>query len=99
MYIKVVGHLWSFSKQRHTVAFNIQPIQDFKELSHYLAEMVYCHLAITKGVPLVREYLCLCISSLRASVMDTWQPCDFSHWMCEVIWSTVFISVALTPWY
>ena len=71
MYVKVVGHLRSFSKQRHIVAFNIRPIEDFNELSHHLAETVYCHLAVTKGVPVVRECLCLCISSLRASVMVT----------------------------
>ena len=57
MYVKVVGHLRSFSKQRHIVAFNIRPIEDFNELSHHLAETVYCHLAVTKGVPVVREYV------------------------------------------
>jgi len=41
------------------------------------------HLAVTKCVPEVRECLCLCISSLRASVMVMWQSCDFPEWTCD----------------
>ena len=83
MYGEVMGHLWPFSKHRRIITFNIWPIEDFNELSHHLAETVYCHLAVTKGVPVVRECLCLCISSLRASVMVMWQSCDFPHWTCD----------------
>lgn len=80
------SHHPSFSKQRHIVAFNIQPIQDFKELSHYLAETVYCHLAVTKGVPVVRVSLLVqffidsfCdghVTTLRLLTLNMWQSYD-----------------------
>ena len=53
MYVKVIGTLKSFNKQRSITGFYVKPIEDFNELSHHMAEVMYIHLAITKGVPVV----------------------------------------------
>ena len=53
--MKVCGHLKTFNRQLSVVAFNIRPVEDFNEVSHHLAETIYAHLAITKGVPVVRS--------------------------------------------
>ncbi len=53
MYIRAVGHLKVFNKQKSVTAFYIQPITDFNELSHHLAEVMYAHLTSTKGAPVV----------------------------------------------
>ena len=54
MYVKVIGHLKQFNKQRNIVAFKIRPIEDFNEVTHHMAEVMYAHLAVTKSPPLVR---------------------------------------------
>ena len=54
MYIKAVGHLKVFNKQRSITAFHIKPISDFNELTHHLSEVMYSHLAATKELPVVR---------------------------------------------
>ena len=53
MYVKVIGHLKQFNKLRNVVAFKIRPVEDYNEVTHHLAEVMYCHLASTKSPPLV----------------------------------------------
>lgn len=54
-YVRIIGHLKVFSKQRSITAFHLKPITDFNEVSHHLAEVMYAHLSSTKGLPVVRE--------------------------------------------
>lgn len=35
------------------VAFNIDPIENFNDITHHLVEVVHAHLASTKGAPMV----------------------------------------------
>ena len=56
MYVKVIGHLKQFNKPRNIVAFKIRPIEDFNEVTHHMAEVMYAHLAVTKGPPVVRVH-------------------------------------------
>ena len=53
MYIRAVGHLKVFNKQKSVTAFFVQPITDFNELSHHLSEVMFSHLTSTKGAPVV----------------------------------------------
>ena len=53
MYVKVIGHLKPFNKLRNIVAFKIRPLEDFNEVTHHLTEVMYTHLAVTKGPPMV----------------------------------------------
>ena len=53
MYVRVVGHLRSFNKQRNMMAFHVRPVEDFNEISHHLSEVIYTHLAVTKCLPVV----------------------------------------------
>jgi len=50
IYVRVVGHLRSFHNQRSIVAFRIQPVVDFNEITYHQLEAVYAHLSNTKGV-------------------------------------------------
>lgn len=53
MYVKVTGHIKTFNKQMSVTAFLIKPIEDFNEVTHHLAEVMFIHLATTKGVKVV----------------------------------------------
>lgn len=53
IYVKVIGNIRVFNKQRSVVAFYIRPIEDFNEVTHHLAECVYAHVSFTKGIPVV----------------------------------------------
>lgn len=53
MYVRIVGHLKVFNKQRSVTAFYVRPLTDFNELSHHLSEVMYAHLVATKGAPVV----------------------------------------------
>ena len=53
MYVKVIGHIKTFNKQTSVTAFHIKPIVDFNEVTHHLAEVMFIHLAHTRGVPVV----------------------------------------------
>ena len=55
-YIKAIGHLKVFNKQRSVTSFHIKPISDFNELTHHLSEVMYSHLAATKQLPVVSVY-------------------------------------------
>ena len=48
--VRVTGHLRSFQGQRSMIAFGIAPVTDFNEITYHLMDVVYTHLAITKGV-------------------------------------------------
>ena len=61
--MRVVGHLRTFNKQRNVLAFNIRPIEDFNEVSHHLAQVIYGHLDATKGVPVVSEMVVQIVST------------------------------------
>lgn len=63
MYIKAIGHIKVFNKQRSVTAFHIKPISDFNELTHHLSEVMYCHLAATKELPVVSNSLNVCIKA------------------------------------
>lgn len=51
--MKIVGHIKMFNNQRTITGFMIRPIEDFNEVSHHMAETIFAHLAITKGLKLV----------------------------------------------
>ena len=55
MYVKVVGHIKTFNKQMNVTAFHIKPIVDYNEITHHLAEVMFIHLATTRGVPVVSK--------------------------------------------
>ena len=61
MYVRVIGHLKSFNKQKSVTAFCVRPIEDFNEVSHHLSEVMFAHLAATKGVPIVSVCVCVCV--------------------------------------
>jgi len=48
-YVRVVGNLRSFGNKRSVVAFRIQPITDFNELTYHLLESIYVHLFNIRG--------------------------------------------------
>lgn len=54
MYVRVVGHLKSFNKQKSVTAFCVRPVQNFNEVTHHLSEVMLAHLASTKSIPVVR---------------------------------------------
>jgi len=49
IYVRVIGHLRSFMNKRSIVAFRIQPLKDFNELTYHFLEVLYVHLVNTKG--------------------------------------------------
>lgn len=55
MYIRAIGHLKVFNKQKSITAFYVSPITDFNQLTHHLSEVMYAHLTATKGAPVVSE--------------------------------------------
>lgn len=55
MYVKVIGHIKTFNKQMNVTAFHIKPISDYNEITHHLAEVIFIHLATTRGVPVVSQ--------------------------------------------
>ncbi len=57
MYVRLVGHIKVFNKQRSITSFYIKPVLDFNELSHHLSEVMFAHLAATKGALVVCELL------------------------------------------
>lgn len=56
MYVRIVGHIRAFNKQRSVTAFHVRPLDDFNVLSHHLAEVLYAHLAATRGAPLPEQF-------------------------------------------
>lgn len=51
--MKIIGHIKMFNNQKTIIGFMIRPIEDFNEVTHHIAETIFAHLAITKGLSLV----------------------------------------------
>jgi len=49
VYVRVVGHLRAFQAKRSIMAFRIQPIDDWNEITFHLLEAIHVHLFNTKG--------------------------------------------------
>lgn len=49
MYVRAVGHVKVFNKQRSVTAFHVQPITDFNAVTQHLASVMFAHLTNTKG--------------------------------------------------
>lgn len=47
-YVRVVGHLRSFNNKRNIVAFRINPLRDFNEMTFHLLEALHVHLLASK---------------------------------------------------
>lgn len=60
MYVRVVGHLKVFNKQRSVTAFYVKPVTDYNQISHHLSEVMFAHLTSTKGAPVVKELCSAC---------------------------------------
>ncbi|XP_019858654.1 PREDICTED: replication protein A 32 kDa subunit-B-like isoform X2 [Amphimedon queenslandica] len=56
IYVKIVGHIKMFNNQRTITGFMIRPIEDFNEVTHHMAETMFAHLAITKGLKLPEQF-------------------------------------------
>ena len=53
--MRVVGSIKFFNKQKTINGFDVRPIENFNEIYEHLADVMYAHLAMTKG-PLVVRY-------------------------------------------
>jgi len=71
MYVKAIGHLKVFNNQRSVTAFLIKPVSDFNEVTHHLAEVMACHLSVTKTLPVVSVcvWACGCIVELGLNTL------------------------------
>lgn len=49
VYVRVVGHLRAFQQKRSIMAFRIQPIDDWNEITFHLLEAIHVHLFNTRG--------------------------------------------------
>jgi len=49
VYVRVVGHLRAFQQRRNIMAFRIQPIDDWNEITFHLLEAIHVHLFNTRG--------------------------------------------------
>ena len=72
--MKIVGHIKMFNNQRSITGFMIKPIEDFNEVSHHMAETIFAHLAITKGLKLVSFKIKPLLPSLLASLSPSSFP-------------------------
>ncbi len=48
MYVRVFGHLRSFMQKRSVVAFRVQPLENFDELTYHFLEVIYVHIHATR---------------------------------------------------
>lgn len=48
-YVRVFGNVRSWKGDRHSVAYDMQPISDFNEITMHSLEIIYTHLFNTKG--------------------------------------------------
>eukprot|EP00904_Undaria_pinnatifida_P010329 jgi/Undpi1/6426/HiC_scaffold_20.g08907.m1 len=48
-YVRVFGSVRSWKDDRHSVAYDMQPITDFNEVTMHALEIIYTHLFNTKG--------------------------------------------------
>ena len=54
IFVRVLGHIRTFSQQRSVVGFLIQPLKDFNEITYHMVHVVHSQLALQKGAPVVR---------------------------------------------
>jgi replication factor A2 len=54
IFVKVIGHIRTFSQQRSLVSYLIQPIRDFNAVTHHMVSVVHSQLSLKKG-PVVPE--------------------------------------------
>ena len=73
------------------MAFKIRPIEDFNEVTHHMAEVMYAHLAVTKSPPIVRG----CGQWMMCNMLSLTQ-CLF-HFSCPLIPSLSLLSSSLSP--
>jgi replication factor A2 len=48
-YVRVIGNLRSFNNNRNVVAFRVQPVANFNEITYHLLDVIHVHLYNTKG--------------------------------------------------
>ena len=54
IFVRVLGHICTFSQQRSVVGFLVQPLKDFNEVTYHMVHVVHSQLALQKGTPVVR---------------------------------------------
>ena len=54
IFVRVLGHIRTFSQQRSVVGFLVQPLKDFNEVTYHMVHVVHSQLALQKGAPVVR---------------------------------------------
>ena len=54
IFVRVLGHICTFSQQRSVVGFLVQPLKDFNEVTYHMVHVVHSQLALQKGAPVVR---------------------------------------------
>ena len=87
LYVRVAGHLRSFNdSSRSVLAFMIQPVADFNEITMHMLEVIHAHLYLKKGASLapkqenkmVRDRLCYFL--LHLLHMQLWMSSiSFKH--------------------
>ena len=80
-FVRVLGHIRTFSQQRSVVGFLVQPLKDFNEVTYHMVHVVHSQLALQEGAPVVRGgegsgwelgvNLCVCV---QVQSVDT-VPC------------------------
>lgn len=50
VYVRVVGHIRSFQGKRSILAFRLEPLVDYNELTYHLTEVLYVHLCNLRGI-------------------------------------------------
>ena len=55
IFVRVLGHIRTFSQQRSVVGFLVQPLKDFNEVTYHMVHVVHSQLALQKGAPVVRR--------------------------------------------
>ena len=54
IFVRVLGHIRTFSQQRSVVGFLVQPLKDFNEVTYHMVHVVHSQLPLQKGAPVVR---------------------------------------------
>jgi len=50
-YVRVIGHLRSFSNKKSVIAFRVIPVENFNEITYHHLETIYVHLLHKHGPP------------------------------------------------
>lgn len=65
--VRVVGQIRDYEGNRHILAFEVFPLEDFNQLTHHLLDVMLTHLRHTQGPVPVRTLLT--ISSLHSFLL------------------------------